>query len=106
MKRGAGMGLAVATRASTTDRVTERPAVRFIAALLGLAVLAFVIRFVGLAFGGGLDSRINLDDGTYFAGALSFVNGRMPYRDYSTLHPPGLLYVLTPFAQIGTMTTE
>ena len=86
--------------------MTGRRDVRLIAALIGLGALAFVIRFVGLAFGGGLDSRINLDDGTYFAGAIAFVNGRMPYRDFSILHPPGLLYVLAPFAQIGTMTTE
>ncbi len=83
-----------------------RPDVRLIAGLLGLAVLAFAIRFVGLAFGAGLDSRIGLDDGTYFAGAISLVNGRMPYRDFNILHPPGLLYVLAPFAQIGTLTTE
>ena len=100
------MGLAVAARVSATERVTGRHDVRLIAGLLGLAVLAFAIRFVGLAFGGGLDSRIYLDEGTYFAGAIAFVNGRMPYRDFSILHPPGLLYVLAPFAQIGTMTTE
>ena len=100
------MGLAVATRVSVTERVTGRHDVRLIAGLLGLAVLAFAIRFVGLAFGAGLDSRVYLDDGTYFAGATAFVNGRMPYRDFSILHPPGLLYVLAPFAQIGTMTTE
>ena len=93
-------------RVSASERVTGRRDVRLIAGLLGLAVLAFAIRFVGLAFGGGLDSRIYLDDGTYFAGAIAFVNGRMPYRDFSILHPPGLLYVLAPFAQIGTMTTE
>lgn len=100
------MGLAVATRLSTTERITGRRDVRLVAGLLGLAVLAFAIRFAGLAFGGGLDSRIELDDGTYFAGAILFVNGRMPYRDFSILHPPGLLYVLAPFAQIGTLTTE
>ena len=100
------MGLAVATRVTTTERVTGRRDVRLVAGLVGLAVLAFAIRFAGLAFGGGLDGRINLDDGTYFAGAIAFVNGRMPYRDFSILHPPGLLYVLAPFAQIGTLTTE
>ena len=30
----------------------------------------------------------------------------MPYRDFNILHPPGVLYVLAPFAQIGTLTTE
>jgi hypothetical protein len=100
------MGLAAGTDVTTAEPLTGRRDVRFLAALLGLAVLAFAIRFVGLAFVGGLDSRINLDDGTYFAGAIAFVNGRMPYRDFSILHPPGLLYVLAPFAQIGTMTTE
>ena len=71
-----------------------------------MAILAFAIRFIGLAFGGGLDGRVALDDGTYFAGALTFVNGRLPYLDFNTLHPPGLLYLLAPFAQIGSLTTE
>ncbi|HEU0242422.1 MAG TPA: hypothetical protein VFQ75_00860 [Candidatus Limnocylindrales bacterium] len=101
------MGLGEAAPvSSTTEPVPGRRDVRLIAGLAGLALLAFAIRFVGLAFNGGLDSRINLDDGTYFAGAIAFVNGRIPYRDFSLLHPPGLLYVMTPFAQIGTMTTE
>ena len=80
--------------------------IRLYGGLLGLAVVAFAVRFAGLAFGGGLDSRVGLDDGTYFAGALTFVNGRLPYRDFNTLHPPGLLYLLAPFAQIGSLTTE
>src|SRR5215204_2253191 len=100
------MGLAAAQRMSTTERVAGRRDVGLIGGLLGMAVLAFGIRFAGLAFGGGLDSRMTLDDGTYFANALSLVNGRMPYRDFSSLHPPGLMYVLAPFAQIGTLTTE
>jgi hypothetical protein len=86
--------------------ITGQRDVRLIAGLLGLAVLAFAIRFAGPALHGGLDSRIGLDDGTYFAGAISLVNGRMPYRDFNILHPPGGLYVLAPFAQIGTLTTE
>jgi hypothetical protein len=99
------MGLADATRAGA-ERTTACRDGGLIAGLLGLAGLAVAIRFVGLAFGGGLDSRITLDDGTYFAGAIAFVNGRMPYRDFSILHPPGILYVLAPFAQNGTATTE
>jgi len=74
--------------------------------LVGLAVLAFAVRFAGLAMGGGLSGHIGLDDGTYFAGALTFVSGRLPYRDFNTLHPPGLLYLLAPFAQVGAITTE
>jgi len=77
-----------------------------IVGLLLIAVLAFAIRFIGLAVGGGLDGRVALDDGTYFAGALTFVNGRLPYRDFNILHPPGLLYLLAPFAQVGSLTTE
>lgn len=100
------MTLAVATSASATEPASEGRDVRLIVGLLGLAVLAFVIRIGGLALVGGLDSRISLDEGSYFAGAIAFVNGRLPYRDFSILHPPGLLYVLTPFAQLGTMTSE
>jgi alpha-1,2-mannosyltransferase len=100
------MGQTIAARATAIERLVERRDVRLIVGLLGLAALAFAIRFGSVAFKGGLDSRISLDEGTYFAGAIAFVNGRIPYRDFSLLHPPGLLYVLTPFAQLGTMTTE
>ncbi|HEX3264129.1 MAG TPA: hypothetical protein VHR16_00555 [Candidatus Limnocylindrales bacterium] len=97
---------AVGTRVLDDSRIAQRRDVRLVAALLGLAALAFAIRFGGLAFRGLLDARISLDEGTYFAGAIAFVNGRLPYRDFSILHPPGLLYVLAPFAQLATLTTE
>ena len=31
------------------------------------------------------------------------LSGRMPYRDYVLLHPPGLVFLLTPFAALGRL---
>ncbi len=79
---------------------------RGVLALLALAALGIALRFAGLALGAGMDSRIGLDDATYFAGATSFVEGRLPYRDFNILHPPGILYSLAPFAYLARFIGE
>jgi hypothetical protein len=43
------------------------------------------------------------DDGVYFAAAIVFVGGRIPYSDFLLLHPPGILYVLSPFAALASV---
>jgi uncharacterized membrane protein len=42
----------------------------------------------------------------YYAASDAFTHGRMPYRDFVLLHPPGLMLVLTPFAALGRATTD
>ena len=69
--------------------------------LAGLIGLAFLIRLVPVLRGGGLYSLIDYDDGVYFGSAVALVHGRIPYRDFLLLHPPGILYVLVPFAALG-----
>ncbi len=68
----------------------------------GLAgVLAFVVR---IARGGGLvglRAYQGYDDGVYYAAAASLVHGNVPYRDFVLLHPPGVMLVLAPFAELG-----
>src|SRR3954454_10950090 len=32
--------------------------------------------------------------------------GRMPYGDFVLLHPPGILVVLAPFAELGALTSD
>jgi hypothetical protein len=41
------------------------------------------------------------DDGVYYSAADAVVGGQVPYRDFVLLHPPGLIYLLTPFAALG-----
>jgi alpha-1,2-mannosyltransferase len=70
--------------------------------LLGvLALVAFVTRAVPILFRGGLEGLHGYDDGVYFAAAIAFVNGTLPYRDFLLLHPPGIVLALSPFAWIG-----
>ena len=66
-----------------------------------LSSTAFVARLAPLLRGGGLYGLGNYDDGVHFASALGFVHGRMPYRDFLLLHPPGVVLALAPFAALG-----
>jgi hypothetical protein len=51
--------------------------------------------------GGGLRGLAGYDDGVYYSAADAVVAGRVPYRDFVLLHPPGLIYLLTPLAALG-----
>ena len=74
--------------------------------LAGLAVLAFVVRLAPILLGGGLTGNIDYDDGVYMGSALSLVHGRIVYRDFFMLHPPGILYVLSPFAVLSLFVSD
>jgi len=41
------------------------------------------------------------DTALYLGGAIKFVHGVMPYRDFALLQPPGLVLVLTPYALLS-----
>ncbi len=72
-------------------------------ALLGLlAALAMIVRLLPVLRGGGLYGVFTYDDGVYFGAALALVHGRIPYRDFLLLHPPGILYILAPIAALGS----
>ena len=55
---------------------------------------------------GGLTGNYGYDPSVYYAASDAFTHGRMPYRDFVLLHPPGLMLVLTPFAALGRATTD
>ena len=79
---------------------------RAIALLAGIALAAFLVRLIGVLRGEGLGSVLGFDDSVYFADTIAFVGGRIPYRDYNILHPPGILYLLSPFALVGRVTDD
>ena len=83
--------------------MTERPAMdrALLWQLAGLAVLAFLFRLVPILLTGGLQGMIDYDDGVYMGTALALVRDRIVYRDFYMLHPPGIVYVLTPFAALS-----
>jgi alpha-1,2-mannosyltransferase len=75
---------------------------RFVAPA-ALFVLAFLVRLVPLLNGGGLYPTDNYDPSVYYAAAVGLNEGRLPYRDFLLLHPPGLLLFLQPFAALGAL---
>ena len=81
----------------TWDRETTNLA----AVLITLAVVAFLVRLVPVLLRGGLSGIMGFDDTVYFGAAIAFVEGRLPYRDFNILHPPGIVYLLSPFAALG-----
>ncbi|MFT3971189.1 MAG: hypothetical protein QM695_13170 [Micropruina sp.] len=64
-------------------------------------VLAFAVRLIPVLAGGGLLGAPNYDPSVYYAAAVGFFEGRLPYRDFLLLHPPGIVLLLQPFAALG-----
>lgn len=73
---------------------------RVVRMLFGLALLA---RLVPVLRGGGVNGLLGYDDGVYFGAADALLSGRLPYRDFLLLHPPGVLLVLSPFAGLARL---
>jgi alpha-1,2-mannosyltransferase len=71
-----------------------------------VAVLAFVVRLLPVLAGGGLGFYGRYDDGVYYAAADALTFGRLPYRNYVFVQPPGLPLVLTPFALLGRLASD
>jgi len=69
-------------------------------------VVAFLVRLLPILRGGGVHFYGRYDDGVYYAAADALTFGRMPYRDFTLLHPPGGILALTPFAAIGRLTSD
>jgi alpha-1,2-mannosyltransferase len=68
-----------------------------------VAVVALAVRLSVVLRGGGLFGYYGYDDGVYFSAAASFTFGRLPYRDFLLLHPPGIMLALSPFAALGRL---
>ena len=68
-----------------------------------IGTLAFACRLVPVLRGGGLSGVDTYDPSVYYAAAVGLFSGRMPYRDFLLLHPPGILLALQPFAALGAV---
>ncbi|HYP43836.1 MAG TPA: glycosyltransferase 87 family protein [Propionibacteriaceae bacterium] len=82
------------------------PARRFVVreqtvAVLVIFLVAFAARLLPTLNGSGLFGLHFYDDGVHFGAAVGLVHGRLPYRDFLLLHPPGIVVILAPFAEIG-----
>jgi hypothetical protein len=71
------------------------------------------IAVAGLALAGCIDQLAQAhalfggdeyDDGVYLGAALRLVNGAAPYRDFTFLHPPGIILLLSPLAALARWT--
>jgi alpha-1,2-mannosyltransferase len=74
--------------------------------MTAVAVVAFLARRDIVARHAGLLGLHGYDDGVYYAGAAAMLAGRMPYADFVLLHPPGILVLLAPFAELGALTSD
>lgn len=70
------------------------------------AVLAVAARALIVRSQGGLLALGNYDDSVYFGSALALVHGRLPYRDFLLVQPPGITLILTPFAALAGVIGE
>jgi hypothetical protein len=93
--------------ADPSTRPTSTAARRgFPLAVVAVAAIAFAVRLIPILIGGGLFSYGRYDDGVYYAAADALTFGRVPYKAFVLLHPPGLMLTLTPFAALGRLTTD
>ncbi|HEX8768924.1 MAG TPA: hypothetical protein VF714_11170, partial [Jatrophihabitans sp.] len=68
--------------------------------------LAVAARLTVVLTSGGFGGNYGYDTGVYYAAGASLIHGRIPYRDFVLLHPPGLMLVLAPFAWLGRLSTD
>lgn len=94
-------GTRVAAPTAIASRRT-RPYVLGTAAFL----LALLVRLIPILRGGGLRGYGSYDDSVYYASAVGLVHGRLPYRDFLLLQPPGIVLLLAPFAALGRLVGE
>ena len=71
-----------------------------------LFVAALAVRMIPEMINGAVTGNYGYDPAVYFVAADSFIHGRMPYRDYILLHPPGVVLIDAPFAWLGSMTSD
>lgn len=69
-------------------------------------VVAFAARLAPVLASGGLGGNFSYDPGVYYAAADALTFGRLPYRDFVLLHPPGIMLALSPFAALGRITSD
>ncbi|MBB2893883.1 glycosyltransferase 87 family protein [Flexivirga oryzae] len=95
-RRDTGPSTAATVRAGNPSRLAT--AVVF--------VLALVLRLGVILRKGGIHGIIGYDCGVYFAGADALLHGRLPYRDFTMVHPPAITLALVPFAALTRVTTD
>lgn len=73
---------------------------------LSVFATAVGLRLAVPLLGGGLRGYAGYDPGVYYAAADALTFGKVPYRDYPFVHPPGVVLALTPAALVGRLTDD
>ena len=72
------------------------------AVVIGLTLLAAALRLWRLGYGYA-HPVAEYDGGVYLSSALALVDGRLPYRDFVFVQPPGIAVLLSPVALIAKL---
>ncbi|WP_375482384.1 glycosyltransferase 87 family protein [uncultured Jatrophihabitans sp.] len=86
--------------AGSADRAGSRTRVPTTAVVVALTVLAAALRLYRLGFGYA-HPVAEYDGSVYLSSALALVDGRLPYRDFVLVQPPGITLLLSPVALLG-----
>ena len=71
-----------------------------------IVLVALGVRLGPMVGNGALRGAVAYDDAVYFSGAQHLVTGDLPYRDFLFVHPPGVLVLLVPFAELSRLLTD
>ena len=69
-------------------------------------MLALAARLFLVLHSGGFLGDYGYDGPVYYTATDSLLHGRVPYRDFVLIHPPGIMLALAPFAQLGRLSTD
>jgi len=96
---------AVPRAAAAVQRAGRRLIPRTPASLIITAatVLGLGLRLYQLARPGHMLGATEYDDGADFGGALRLVHGVIPYRDFITVQPPGIILLMLPAAALSKL---
>lgn len=72
----------------------------------GIWGLAFAVRVLPMLLGGGTSAILEYDDGVHYSAALATMSGHAPYRSFTFVQPPGAIYLFSPEALIGKLTSD
>ncbi|HEY3866800.1 MAG TPA: phospholipid carrier-dependent glycosyltransferase [Actinocrinis sp.] len=86
--------------ASAAARRLPRPSLIALV-LAGGSILGLALRLYQLSRPGYLLGVTEYDDGVYFGSAVQLLHGKLPYRDYIIVHPPGITLLMTPVALLS-----
>jgi alpha-1,2-mannosyltransferase len=68
--------------------------------------VAFALRLLVPLTNRGLVGNYSYDASVYYSAGAALIHGRVPYRDFILLHPPGVALAVAPAAWIGRLTSD